>query len=63
MQPLDIVYCKDCKYYRSKIVDSHSTVYECLLSKDLQIENPSLYCNKPCYKKPKTKSKPQAKKK
>lgn len=61
MQPLDIVYCKDCRHYRCKIVDANSSVHMCLLNKDVQITNPSLYCNKSCYSKRKQKSKSKIK--
>lgn len=63
MQPLDIVYCKDCKYYRCKVVDAYSSVHACLINQDVQISNPSLYCNKSCYNKRKSKSKMKTQKK
>lgn len=56
MQPLDIVYCKDCKHYRCKVINEHSSIHMCLLNKDVQISNPDLYCNKTCFKKSKIKA-------
>ena len=61
-QPLDIVYCKDCKYYRCKYINEYSSIHNCLKNNDVQISNPSLYCNKPCFAKSKAKIKAQKKK-
>ena len=49
MKPLDIIYCKNCKFYKCVKVNEHSSVHSCSKSLDLQIDKPELYCNKPCY--------------
>lgn len=61
-QPLDIVYCKDCKYYRCKTINEHSSIHSCLKNNDVQIAKPELYCNKPCFTKTKVKIKAHKKK-
>jgi len=56
MQPLDIVYCKDCRHYRCKVVNEHSSVHMCLKNQSVEISKPELYCNKPCFNKAKIKA-------
>lgn len=51
LNDLDIVYCKDCAYFRYKKVNANSAVYSCLKNNSFDADKPELYCNKPCYKK------------
>ena len=48
INPLDIVYCKNCKYYRVKRVDARSSIHSCLKENPVDIDGAELYCNRPC---------------
>lgn len=49
--PLDIVYCKNCRYYKYKQINNYSTLYECTKGNTVSLEQPDLLCNKPCFSK------------
>ena len=51
LNPLDIVYCKNCKYYRTRQVNAHSSIHSCLKDNPVDIDGAELYCNRPCYSK------------
>lgn len=50
MKPLDIVYCKNCKYLYTKKINKDNTLTFC--KKNLYVDNdPQFYCNKKCFNK------------
>lgn len=49
-QPLDIVYCKNCRFYKKTIQSERASVHTCLKWSDkFDLVKPELYCNKSCY--------------
>lgn len=49
VNPLEIIYCKNCKYYKNKIVNKYSSIHECTKGNSVAPDQPELFCNKPCY--------------
>lgn len=51
MKDLDIVYCKNCKYFNKKEINKDSILYFCNRkgNHSLELETPELYCNKNCF--------------
>ncbi len=50
MNPLDIIYCKNCKHFNSKRVNKDSIIYECKRnSLKFELTEPQLFCYKKCY--------------
>ena len=45
-----VINCKNCKYYRCKIVDSKSSVHSCLRDNKVEPDKFDLLCNRPCFK-------------
>ena len=50
MDDLDIVYCKDCKYFVKESINENSDVMYCRKKNNIE-NNPNIYINKQCYKK------------
>lgn len=51
VNPLEVIYCKNCRFFKSKKVDDYSTVYSCSKGNSVEVDKPELRCNKLCYKK------------
>lgn len=51
MKDLDIIYCKNCKFFNKKIVDKYSSIYSCNKKhcKCIPNDKPHLYCNQKCF--------------
>ena len=50
-QPLDVVYCKNCRFYKKTVQSERASVHTCLKWSDkVDLVKPELYCNKSCYK-------------
>lgn len=51
VNPLEIVYCKNCRYYSCKKVNEYSCVYGCSKGHSVEPDRSELRCNKKCYTK------------
>lgn len=49
--PLEIVYCKNCKFFKFKKFDDGNILYGCSKEHSVDIDRPELRCNLPCYQK------------